>query len=77
MRDKLIRLLQTILDDDSAVITDETLLMEDLALSSLEIMDMIASLEEEYDITIKERELQTIASFNDLLSLVEARVSQS
>lgn len=56
-----------IIDDDAIEIKEENGLMEDLELSSLEIMTMIADIEQEYQIVLEEAELRSMVSVGDMI----------
>lgn len=52
-------------------ITPETNLLEDLQLSSLDIVNIIVAFEEEFDIEIPERKLSQIVTVEDVTRLLE------
>ena len=56
IKEKVIGFIQEIIDDKSVEITEEKGLMEDLDLSSLEIMTMVSDIEQEFDIVLEETE---------------------
>ena len=62
-------LIRKIIDND-VEITEESGLMEDLDLSSLEIMTMIADIEQEYQIVLGETELRSMVSVGDIIDCI-------
>lgn len=55
-------------------ITEESALMEDLDLSSMEIMTMIAELEDAFSLRIPERELRNFVTMRDLVDYLARQV---
>ena len=52
-------------------INESSLLMDDLELSSLEVLDLIAHLEEVFQICFSEKELRKIISIKDLVDYIQ------
>jgi acyl carrier protein len=52
-------------------ITVETSLQGDLELDSLDIMDLLLVLEEEFDLQIPDEELSKIQTVNDIVNYIE------
>lgn len=55
-------------------ISPETRLMSDLGLDSLDIIELICDLEDEYDIEIDEVEREKIKTVAELVNTVEAKM---
>ena len=51
-------------------------LIEDLGISSMDILTLISYLEEEFNITITERMIRKVATVGDLVDLVQMRWSK-
>lgn len=73
--DKLRSIMADIADLEPEEITPERALMDDLDLSSMEIMTMIAELEDEFELRIPERELRNFVTVSDLVDYLAAKVS--
>lgn len=56
---------------DSAIITDEASFKEDMKMDSLNIADLIASLEEDYDIIVNQEEAMEIRTFGQLMAYID------
>lgn len=67
IKETVTELIRNIIDDDTVEIKEESGLMEDLELSSLEIMTMIADIEQEYQIVLEEAELRSMVSVGDMV----------
>ena len=52
-------------------INEKSLFMDDLELSSLEVLDLIAHLEEVFQICFSEKELRKIISIKDLVDYIQ------
>lgn len=66
----MIRYWRGILDDDSLEITPQSNLMDDLSISSLEMLNSLIALEEEYGIVIPERALKTMITLEDVARVI-------
>ncbi len=56
---------------DSAIITAEASFKEDMKMDSLNIADLIASLEEDYDIIVNQEEAMEIRTFGQLMAYID------
>ena len=57
--------------DDTDSITTETTFIDDLGADSLDIVELIMALEEEFDMEIPEEEAEKITSVRDVVSYIE------
>ena len=57
--------------DDTDSITTETTFIDDLGADSLDIVELIMALEEEFDMEIAEEEAEKITSVGDVVSYIE------
>lgn len=55
---------------DPDEVTDEAYFHEDLNIGKIELMEVIAELEEEYEITLEDEEKEDIESVGDLVGLL-------
>ena len=60
--------------EDPETITNETTFIDDLGADSLDIVELIMALEEEFDIEIPEAEAEKIASVGDVVEYIKANV---
>ena len=70
----VIKELKEILDDETAEINESSNIIEDLDISSLEILELIGNLEEAYDIELSEREIQKIVTVGDLAEHIQNKL---
>ena len=57
--------------DDTDSITTETTFIDDLGVDSLDIVELIMALEEEFDMEIPEEEAEKITSVGDVVTYIE------
>lgn len=70
--DKIKELLAEQLGIDSNTITEESRIIADLGADSLDIVELLMSLEDEFGITVDEDKVQDIVTVGDILKLIEA-----
>ncbi|HAV78823.1 MAG TPA: acyl carrier protein [Anaerolineae bacterium] len=58
-------------------VSENSLLVEELGAESADVMNIVAALEEKYDIVVKETELARIRMSADLFTLVQMKLSDS
>jgi len=56
-------------------ITEDTRLREDLGLSSLRVVDLIVSIEDEFDIAITDDDLTSLVTLRDVVETIERKVA--
>ena len=54
-------------------ITDDKEVVKDLGADSLDIVEMLMNLEEEYDITVPEEEAGDIKTVGDIIKLIDSK----
>jgi acyl carrier protein len=59
-------------DVEEEKITPETSIVDDLGADSLDVVDLIMSLEEEFDVEIPDEEIESIKLVGDLVKYIEA-----
>ncbi len=72
--DTLRNILETQLDVDPASITEETNIVEDLGADSLDIVELMMSVEEEFQITISDSDAHLFKTIGDVVNYIEANV---
>ena len=56
-------------------ISEDSLIIEDLDMSSLEILEAISMIEDELGVVIKEKELDTVSTVGDLAKLAASKLA--
>ena len=71
MKEELIKIIAEELSVDEADVTMEANLQDDLGADSLDAIQLIMSIENEFDITIPETEIDNLKTVADLLKYIE------
>ena len=71
MEEKVIDILAEVAEKDKTEITRETNLVEDLELESLDIVTLVAKIEEEFKIDIPDEEIQNLLTVGDAIKFIE------
>jgi len=61
-------------DVDVDTIDENTNIMEDLGADSLDVVDMLMSLEDEFDVEIPDEEIEKMHTVSDVVSYIEEHV---
>ena len=72
--DKVKKILVDQLDVEESAIALESSIIDDLGADSLDIVDMVMSLEEEFDVEIPDEEIETMKTVGDIVKFIEAKV---
>lgn len=59
-------------DVDESELTNDTDLQEDLGADSLDVVDLLMSIEDEFEIEIPDEEIENIRTVGELVSYIEA-----
>ena len=54
-------------------VTDEKEIVKDLGADSLDVIEMLMSLEEQYNITVPEEDVVNIKTVGDIIKLIESK----
>lgn len=68
---RLTNVIQKIICDDSLEVTEESSLMDELGLDSLEAMELIMSVEDKFGVTIPETEIDQFTCVKDFMDYLE------
>ena len=59
-------------DDEEDKITPETTIADDLGADSLDVVDLLMSIEDEFEIEVPDEEIENIKTVGDLVKYIEA-----
>lgn len=71
--EKVIAVFATMADTDDEITADSEL-MEDLNISSMDILMLMTTLEEEFKITIPEKEIRKMVTVGDVVQVISEKV---
>ena len=74
MYEKICEILLNYVDEPEGGLTPETKFIDDLAMTSLDIMTMIGDIEDEFDIEIETKDLHVIFTLRDLEAYLKTKV---
>ena len=64
------------LDVEVGVVTMEASIADDLGADSLDVVDLVMSLEDEFDIEIPDEEIENIKTVGDVVKYIEDNIAQ-
>ena len=73
MLEKLQNIIREAAEKDDLIVTEDTILLSDLGLNSLELIQMVCDVEEMFGIEISDRVLNTLKTIKDIISYIEER----
>jgi acyl carrier protein len=71
MLDKVIAVVVEQLDCDAAEVKEDSKFIEDLGADSLDVVELVMALEEEFDIEIPDEDAEGILTVKDALNYIE------
>ncbi len=71
--DKVKAILVDQLDVEDESVTMESSISDDLGADSLDVVDMVMSLEEEFDIEIPDEDIENMKTVGDIVRFIEAK----
>ena len=74
MIEKIIEIVERVCETDGVELNEETSIVSDLELSSLEFLAFITEVESTMGINFKERELRNIDTLGELAELIEEKM---
>lgn len=73
-KEELRKLIAEVLEMEAEDIDDETDFNKDLAINSLQMLDMVAEIEDNYDIIIEHNEIRNMTNINKIAEALEKRI---
>ena len=73
MKDEIISLMATTLEISKERINENTNLISDLKLESLDIVDLVAAFEKKYKIEILDKDIKELQTVKDIIKYIEEK----
>lgn len=73
MIDKLTQIIRNSTGDNSIVIDENTVLLSDLGMNSLELVNLVCEIEDEFDIEIPDRAIKGFKTVGDVVRFIEVQ----
>jgi len=73
VQDKVIRIVSEKLDVDKDEVVPKASLVDDLGADSLDLVELVMTMEEEFDIEISDEDAENLVTIQDAISYIEAR----
>ena len=74
--DKIKSIIVDQLDSDENEVTMEANIQDDLGADSLDVVDLVMSIEENFDIEIPDEDVENIKTVGDIVKYIEAKVEE-
>ena len=74
--DKIKDIIVEQLDVEEDAVTMEASITEDLGADSLDVVDLVMSIEESFDVEIPDEEVENIKTVGDIVSYIESATSE-
>lgn len=71
MLDKLTAIIREYMDDNSIEVTESTVLIADLGLSSFDLVQLASIVEDELDVEIPDRMIKNFKTVGDVISFLD------
>ncbi len=74
MIDKLKELLVATVDvKEDVQLTEDTVILRDLGVDSLEMVELVCAVEDEFDIEIADKKIKSLVTIGDLIDYIESQ----
>ncbi|MCT4687390.1 acyl carrier protein [Vallitalea sp.] len=73
--EKLVSIISEFTNEDESQITKDTKFVDDLNVDSLDLVQIIMALEEEFDIEIDNEQAENIVTVNDAIEAINSRIN--
>ena len=71
--EKLCSIIAEVMDVDPGGLTEDTAFVEDLGADSLDVVDLVMSLEDEFDLESPDEDVENVRTVGDIVKYLEDR----
>ena len=76
MLNQLRELFYGVVEDNSQIINEDTLIHKDLKINSLDIITLICNVEDKFDISISDKEIKSLVTVADVIKCIENKINK-
>ena len=73
MKDEIINLISEVLEVDKNIVNENTNLLKDLEIESLDLVDLVAASEKQYNFEILDKDIKELQTVNDIIKYIESK----
>ena len=73
MKDEIINLISEVLEVDKNIVNENTNLLKDLDIESLDLVDLVAAFEKQYNFEIPDKDIKELQTVNDIIKYIESK----
>lgn len=72
--DKIKEIIKDVLGRDASSFDENTDIMNDLKLDSLDIVDLVMSVEDEWGVVVDDADIESLRTIGDVVKYIESRI---
>lgn len=72
--DKIKEIIKDVLGRDASSFDENTDIMNDLKLDSLDIVDLVMSVEDEWGVVVDDADIESLRTLGDVVKYIESRI---
>ncbi len=76
MIEQLRELFYEVVEDDTQIINEDTIIHKDLKINSLDLITLICNAEEKFDISISDKEVKSFVTVADVIKCIEDKTNK-
>lgn len=73
MKEEIINLISEVLEVDKSEINENTNLINDLEIESLDLVDLVAAFEKKYNFEIPDNDIKSLQTVSDIVKYIESK----
>lgn len=76
MIEKIREIFYKVVEDNTQVINEDTIIHKDLKINSLDLITLICAAEDEFDISITDKEVKSFVTVADVIKCIEDKMNK-
>ena len=73
MLEKIKELIYHVTDNKNVTIDENTVILKDLDINSYDVMELICTLEDEFDVSVPDKKIKTLITVGDIIRFIESQ----